>query len=57
MSRGGKRFGSGRPIDPNKKQPYSTRIRPDLIEWLKGQKNATKEIETALDNHISKPNK
>ena len=52
MTRGGKRKGAGRKPSPDKKQTYSTRLRPDQILWLRGHDNAAKEIETALDKHI-----
>jgi len=52
MTRGGKRKGAGRKPMPDKKQTYATRLRPDQIAWLRSQKNAAKEIETALDRHI-----
>ena len=55
MTRGGKREGAGRPAGTtkkDKKQTYATRLRPDQIRWLRRQKNAAKEIEIALDNHI-----
>lgn len=48
MTSGGKRKGAGRKPSPNKKIQYSTRLRPDQIEWLK-KKNASKTIEDALD--------
>ena len=56
MTRGGKREGAGRPAGTtkkDKKQTYATRLRPDQIRWLRRQKNAAKEIEIALDNHLS----
>ncbi len=46
--RGGKRPGSGRPKDPNRKIPYSTKLRPSVVKWLKKQDNAAQEIEDAL---------
>ncbi len=46
--RGGKRAGSGRPKDPNRKIPYSTKLRPSIVKWLKNQDNAAMEIENAL---------
>jgi hypothetical protein len=49
--RGGKRKGSGRKKSPDSKMQYSTRLRPDLIEWLKNR-NAAREIEAALDDRI-----
>lgn len=51
MTRGGKRKGAGRKPIPNKKQSYSTKLRPDLIAWLRAQKNAAKIIEGALDEY------
>ena len=53
MSRGGKRKGAGRPADPDKKVMFSTRIRPDLLKWLQAQENQAREIEDALDAHIT----
>jgi len=35
---GGKREGAGRPANPQKKQAYTIRLRPDQIEWLRSQK-------------------
>lgn len=61
MTRGGKRnpgpgktLGRNQVTDNLKKVPYSTRIRPDQRDWLKGRDNAAREIEKALDSHILK---
>lgn len=54
MTSGGKRPGAGRKPAENPKVAYNTRIRPDLVTWLKEQRNAAREIETALDEHIKK---
>jgi hypothetical protein len=57
MTRGGKRDGAGRPTGStkkNKKASYATRLRPDQIRWLKRQKNAAFQIESALDLWINK---
>ena len=52
LKRGGKRKGAGRKPSPNKKKSYSTKLRPDLIEWLRENKPAAKHIESALDGYI-----
>ncbi len=54
MPRGGPRKNAGRKPSPIKKKSYTTRLRPDLIAWLKEQVNASIEIEKALDKHIDK---
>lgn len=48
----GKTLGRNPLPDKERKQPYTTRIRPDHKAWLKKQKNAAVEIEKALDEHI-----
>jgi len=53
MTRGGKRKGAGRKPKADKKISYATKLRPDIVGWLKAQENQALEIETALDNHIS----
>jgi hypothetical protein len=52
--RGGARQGSGRkPLpDEQKKQTYSTKLRPDQIEWLRSQKKAASILERLIDNKI-----
>ena len=52
MTRGGRRKGAGRKPAPDKKIKYSTRLRPDHIEWLKDNKPAARHIEKALDEYI-----
>jgi hypothetical protein len=56
MTRGGKRPGAGRPIGTtakNKKISYTTRLRPDQIDWLRQQKNASGVLEKILDRAIN----
>lgn len=52
MPRGGARKGAGRKPKPDRKLSYATVLRPDQVTWLKKQRNAAKEIESALDKHI-----
>lgn len=56
MPKGGSRQGSGRkPLpDEQKKQTYSTKLRPDQIEWLKSKKKAAAILEKLIDNQIKK---
>lgn len=54
MTRGGRRKGAGRKPMSDKKRAYSTKLRPDHIEWLKANKPAGKHIEIALDEYISR---
>lgn len=55
---GGRRIGSGRPRDPDKKKQIGIRFRPDQIIWLvKNKTRATsmaKHVEIALDQYIEK---
>lgn len=54
MKHGGKREGAGRPsIGKKKKLNKNITLRPDHLAWLEG-KNASQEIEKALDAHIEK---
>ena len=56
-NRGGYREGSGRPSGTKKessKVPWSTRIAPDLLKWLKAQVNQAKIIDDALRNYIKR---
>jgi len=60
MTRGGKRTpgpgkAMGRPKVPKSEQkvPYSFRLRPDLAGWLRTRKNATRDVERALDAYIA----
>lgn len=48
--------GAGRKSLPDKlkKVPYGTRLRYDLVQWLKSRKNASMEIEIALEKHIKR---
>lgn len=57
MPKGGEREGAGRPFAAEPKKAYNTRLRQDLILWLKNQKNAARELEQALDAHILKKEK
>lgn len=41
--------GAGRKPDPNKKIQYSTRFRPDTVEFLQGVKKAAPWIERLID--------
>jgi hypothetical protein len=54
MTRGGKREGSGRKLDPNKKVKKTITIRPQHLEWIhaRGEK-ASAMIEKALDSYIN----
>ena len=46
---GGRRPGSGRKIKTDKKKAYTTKLRPDQIEWLRSQKNAARTLEDLID--------
>ena len=46
--------GAGRKPNPDKKIPYATKLRPYIIDWLRSRKNASREIEIALEKHIKK---
>ena len=50
MNRGGKRKGAGRKPAPagTVKVPYSMKLKPGLVEYLRQCENATATIETAL---------
>jgi len=56
MPRGGARYDkngnllTGRPkMEPeDKRKPYSTRLHPDIIDYLRGQDNAAQTIEKAV---------
>ena len=50
MNRGGKRKGAGRKPAPEgvKKQPYNTKLAPDLIDDLRSLDNAVEAIEAAI---------
>jgi len=56
MPRGGARYSktgkllTGRPkMDPGEKmRPYNTRLKPDIIEYLKDQDNAARVIDKAI---------
>ena len=54
MTRGGKRKGSGRKSDPNKKVKKNITIRPDHLEWIldRGEK-VSAVIEKALEKWIT----
>lgn len=54
---GGARAGAGRKRKINKKIPYSTKLRPDLVARLKRQTNAAAIIESVLDNYFNKGGK
>lgn len=56
MARGGRREGSGRPqiSDDEKKQLYSTKLRPDQIKWLRSQKKAAAILERLIDEEMQK---
>lgn len=56
MARGGGREGSGRPQIPDdeKKQIYSTKLRPDQIKWLRSQKKAAAILERLIDDEMQK---
>lgn len=48
---GGKRKGAGRPLKPDKKIPYATKLRPDQVAWLRAQKRgwAAQFFERVID--------
>jgi len=50
MNRGGKRKGAGRKPAPQGtvKVPYSMKLEPELVEYLRQCENATATMETAL---------
>ena len=56
MTRGGARYDKNgklltgrRKMDPNEKmRPYNTRLKPDIIEYLRDQDNAAQTIDMAL---------
>lgn len=50
--RGGKRDGSGRKPEPDKKLSYNTKLRPDQIEWLRSQYKAAAILEKLIDNEM-----
>lgn len=52
--RGGSRTGSGRKPVPetDKKQNYTTKLRPDQISWLRSQKKAAAILEKLIDNEM-----
>jgi len=57
MTRGGPRKAGpgkkmGRPKVENPRVPFNTRIRVDLVEWLKTRKNQAETVEKALDIYI-----
>jgi hypothetical protein len=54
MVSGGIRSGAGRKPIKWKKLPYSTKLRPDHIKWLRKQPNAAKAIEVAIDLYIER---
>jgi len=57
LRHGGYRKKSGRKygvFNPDRKIPYTTRLRPWMVAWLKKQNNAAKEIEKALNSRINK---
>lgn len=47
---GGSRPGSGRKANPNKKVAYTTKLRPDQVEWLRSLKNAASTLEKLIDS-------
>ncbi len=47
--KGGNRKGAGRKSRPDSKKRYTTRLRPDQIEFLRGLKNAAKWLENLID--------
>lgn len=49
-NRGGARKGSGPKPKENKKLPYSTKLAPDIIQFLRRQKNAAGVIDSAIRN-------
>jgi len=56
MTRGGVRTGSGRhPVpDSEKKTTYTTKLRPDQIEWLRSQYKAAAILERLIDNEMQR---
>jgi len=48
MPSGGKRKGSGRKKNPDKKKNYTTKLRPDQILWLQEQENASEILDIAI---------
>lgn len=54
--RGGKREGSGRKnVNPEwKKQPFCTKLKPDLIEWLKEKDNTAAFLDQILRREMHK---
>ena len=52
---GGKRIGAGRPLKPDKKINYGTKLRPDQVNLLRSKPRgfAAKFFEMAIDKYFN----